>query len=113
MIADARGLAAALAGAGLCFTGEGRIDEQTLGGKTVDGVARYAAAAGVAVYAFGGSVDAGVEPALAARGVACVPVVDGPMELAEAMRRAPELLRAAAARAMRLKFAVPGPRPGT
>ena len=109
VIADARGLAGALRGADVCFTGEGRIDVQTLGGKTVDGVARYASVEGVPVVAFGGSVDAEVESALARRGVACMPVVDGPMELADAIRRAPALLRAAAARAMRLRLAAPAP----
>jgi glycerate kinase len=98
LVAEVRGLARALDGADWCFTGEGRIDEQTLHGKVVDGVAALARAAHVPVIAFGGSVDPGVEPALRARGVRCVPILPGPMSLEEALRGAAANLRAAAAR---------------
>lgn len=98
LVAEVRGLAAALHGADLCFTGEGRIDEQTLRGKVVDGVAALAGERGVPVIAFGGSVQIAVEPALRARGVRCVPIVPGPVPLEVAMRDAAENLRAAAAR---------------
>jgi glycerate 2-kinase len=40
LVAAVRGLPGALRGADWCFTGEGRIDAQTLRGKVVDGVAR-------------------------------------------------------------------------
>lgn len=102
LIAEACGLAGALAGAARCFTGEGRIDRQTLAGKVVDGVATLARAAGVPAIAFGGSVDPQVEPELFARGVVCLPIVAGPLDLAQAMRDAPGLIRAAAARCARL-----------
>jgi glycerate 2-kinase len=98
LVAEVRGLAAALQGADLCLTGEGRIDEQTLRGKVVDGVAALASESGVPVIAFGGSVQIAVEPALRARGVRCVPIVPGPVPLEVAMRDAAENLRAAAAR---------------
>jgi glycerate kinase len=98
LVAAARGLAGALRGADLCLTGEGRIDEQTLRGKVVDGVAELARAAGVGVIAFGGSVDLATERALRARGVRCVPIVAGPTTLEAAMRDAAPNLRAAAAR---------------
>jgi hypothetical protein len=39
---------------------------------------------------------------LAARGVVCVPIADGPLALADAMTRTPQLLRAAAARFARI-----------
>jgi glycerate kinase len=103
LVAAARGLADALLRADLCLTGEGRIDEQTLHGKVVDGVADLARAAGAPVIAFGGSVDTSVEPALRMHGVACVPIVPGPLDLATAMRDAAINLRAAAARAMALR----------
>jgi glycerate kinase len=45
-----------LAGCELCLTGEGRIDEQTAGGKVVAGVARLAAEAGVDTIALVGAV---------------------------------------------------------
>jgi glycerate kinase len=98
LVAELRGLAAALRGADWCFTGEGRIDEQTLRGKVVAGVAALARAAAVPVFAFGGSVELAVEPALRARGVCCVPIVPGPLTLQEAIANAAANLRAAAAR---------------
>jgi glycerate kinase len=98
LVAEVRGLARVLQGADWCFTGEGRIDDQTLRGKVVDGVAALARDARVPVIAFGGSIDVGVEAGLRARGVRCVPIVPGPMALAEAMRDAEVNLRAAASR---------------
>jgi glycerate kinase len=103
LIARIRQLEDALAGASLCVTGEGRIDRQTLHGKVVDGVASLAAAHGVPVVAFGGSIDVRAEAELAARGISCMPIVAGPLRLSEAMRRAPDLLQAAATRFARLR----------
>jgi len=74
------------------------LDEQTLRGKVVDGVAELARAAHVPVIAFGGSVDLAVEAELRVRGVRCAPIAPGPMSLEEAMRDAGANLRAAAAR---------------
>jgi glycerate kinase len=98
LVAQVRGLAAALKGADWCFTGEGRIDVQTLHGKVVDGVGALARAANVGTIAFGGSVDLAVEAELRARGIRCVPIVAGPVSLEDAMRDAAPNLRAAAAR---------------
>jgi glycerate kinase len=98
LVAQVRGLADALRGARWCFTGEGRIDAQTLHGKVVDGVAALARDAGVPVIAFGGSVDLAAELELRARGVRCVPIAPGPMTLHDAMRDAAANLRASAAR---------------
>jgi glycerate kinase len=98
LVAEVRGLAAALRGADLCLTGEGRIDDQTLRGKVVAGVAALAREAGVPVIAFGGSVQTAVEAELRAHGVRCVPIVPGPVSLETAMREAETNLRAAAAR---------------
>jgi glycerate kinase len=91
-------------GAHLVCTGEGRIDEQTLRGKVVAGMAILAASRSVPVVAFGGSVDPAAEVALSRLGVACMPIATGPMALAEAMHTetAIELIRAAAARVARL-----------
>ncbi len=102
LVAEARGLAGALRGADWCFTGEGRIDAQTLRGKVVDGVAALARAANVPVIAFGGSVDPDAERELRARGVRCMPIAPGPLSLDEAMRDAAANLRTAAARATAL-----------
>ena len=102
LIAEACGLREAIVGARWCFTGEGRIDVQTLAGKAVAGVAALAHAAGVPAIALGGGVDPAVEAELFARGVTCVPIVAEPVDLAGAMREAPALIRAAAARCARL-----------
>jgi len=103
LVAEIRGLGNELARADLCLTGEGRIDDQTLRGKTVAGVARLARNASVPVVAFAGSVELAVEPELARLGVAAViPIANRPMSLSAALAEAPELLEAAAARVGRL-----------
>jgi glycerate kinase len=56
-VLDLVGLEAALAGAGLVVTGEGALDEQTLAGKAVTGVARRAGAHGIPVVAVCGRLD--------------------------------------------------------
>ena len=99
VIADVRGLAAALHGADLCITGEGRIDAQTLRGKTVAGVARLARDANVPAIAFTGWLEAGAEAELLQSGVAATfPITDKPMALDDALRDAASLLTDAAAR---------------
>jgi glycerate kinase len=62
VVTEAVGLAAALKGADLVITGEGRIDGQTIYGKTPIGVARVAKRLGVPVIGLGGCLaqDAGV-----------------------------------------------------
>lgn len=107
LVAELRDLRGALRGATRCFTGEGRIDEQTLGGKTVAGVAAISRDAGVPVVAFGGSVTAHAEAALAGRGVVAMPIADGPLDLTRALAEAAALLERAAARAMRLAARLP------
>jgi len=92
------GLPAALARATICLTGEGSIDDQTLGGKTILGVAMLARHARVPVVAFGGTVTSAAELALRARGVTCVPIADGPGTLEDAIKDGRELLKRAATR---------------
>jgi glycerate kinase len=98
VVAEVRGLADALRGAAWCFTGEGAIDEQTLAGKTVLGVAALAAAAGARTVAFAGRVDEDAARGLEARGVTCVAIGATTLDTAETMRRAGELLEHASAR---------------
>lgn len=98
VIAQLVDLPGALRGAALCFTGEGRIDAQSLEGKVVGGVAVLAAAAGVPVVAIGGSVDPLAAGELRARGVTCVALIDDPAERERAMRDAPAFIRAATTR---------------
>lgn len=107
LVAEVRGLPSALAGALMCITAEGSIDAQTLQGKVVAGVAALGRAADVPVIALCGRLDPSVEPALWSAGAACLPIVPGPLDRARAMRQAPELIRAAAARLARLRSAAP------
>jgi glycerate kinase len=102
LVLAASGFAAALAEADLVLTGEGRVDGQTVRGKTISGVARAAAAVGVPVVVIAGEIGPGAD-ALHAIGVSgLVSLVPGPMDLATAMARTPELLADAAERVMRL-----------
>jgi glycerate kinase len=106
LVLEATGFAAALAGADLLITGEGCLDGQSAHGKTVGGVARAAAAAGVPVLAIGGTIGPGAE-ALYGMGMGgLVSLVPGPMGLEEAMGRAAELLADAAERTLRLVLAL-------
>lgn len=96
VVMELTGFDAALAASDLVLTGEGRIDEQTGYGKTAQGVARRAQAAGVRCICFGGGVLPEGIAALAALGAIVVPVIEHPMSIEEAMTAgSPPLVRAA------------------
>lgn len=61
LVLDAAGLAAAVQGADLVITGEGRLDGQSAFGKTPVGVATLAARYGVPTIAIGGALGDGVD----------------------------------------------------
>ena len=103
LVGEAIALPAAVAAADVVVTGEGRLDQQTGYGKTVAHVAALARAAGRPCLAVVGRVD-GV-PAGVADAEASTPAGMAPEE---AMRRAPELVAAAAARLARRIAARPG-----
>lgn len=96
LVAREGGLDEMLRGADLCMTGEGKIDLQTLHGKTVAGVAALAAKHGVTTIAFGGAVEAAAAAALEERGVRTVQITPPGMPLDQAMREAATLLERAA-----------------
>jgi glycerate kinase len=103
LVVEASGLTAALAGARAVFTGEGRVDRQSAYGKGPVEVARQARAAGVETVLIAGSRGPGWEAVLA-EGVSFVEALtdaDTSEAVEEAAARAPDLLRAAAARACR------------
>lgn len=78
--------------ADLLITGEGKLDGQTLSGKTIAGISRMAQDNKVPVIVLTGRIGNGIET-IYERGIAAVfPIVDGPMELKEALDRAPQLL---------------------
>jgi glycerate kinase len=91
-----------LQGAALVITGEGRVDSQTLDGKTVSGVLRAARAAGVPVVALCGGVGPGVYDLLDYGVCAVISIANRPMMLAEAQSDAEELLERSAEQIVRL-----------
>ncbi|WP_233359211.1 glycerate kinase [Thermomonospora amylolytica] len=104
LVADLVGLDAAVAGADLVITGEGRLDAQSAAGKVVSVVAGRAARAGAPVVALAGAV-AGPLAELHARGLtAAFSIADGPRTLAEMTADAGRLLADAAEQAVRLRL---------
>ena len=77
---------ARLDGADLVITGEGRIDGQSVHGKTPVGVARRAHARGIPVVVLAGSVGEGYEGVFAEGITAVFPIVSGPQSLDDALR---------------------------
>lgn len=103
LVLDAAGFDEKAIGADWLLTGEGRIDAQTLHGKTISGVLNRCRQLGIPVIAFGGSVDESAGEQLAAQGLrAAFPIVSGPMPLEQAIRDGKMLLTQAVARVMRL-----------
>jgi glycerate 2-kinase len=102
IVLQATNLAERLKHADLCLTGEGRLDSQSLSGKTAIGVARLCKSAGVPCIALGGSIDPDMEAALAEGLNAWFSICDGPMSLENAMGSAHELLSRAAANLLRV-----------
>ncbi len=92
-VMDALDFNAALHGADWVISGEGRADGQSAGGKVISGVARRALAAGVPLLVLAGSLGDGYQ-ALYPLGVrAILPIVPGPVSLAQALDGAAENLR--------------------
>lgn len=92
VVTDAVKLRERMREADLCITGEGRLDAQTLHGKAPIGVARLCKEVGVPCIALAGSLGPQLD-ALHDEGLtAWFSISDGPGELAEAVRRAPELI---------------------
>jgi glycerate kinase len=91
-----------LEGAALVITGEGRIDGQTIFGKTPIGVARAVKKAHIPVIALAGSVGNGYE-AVYEHGIDAVfPIVSGAVSLDEALRSGKKNLTRTAENAARL-----------
>jgi glycerate kinase len=91
-----------LAGASLVLSGEGRLDGQTLHGKTIAAVARRCSQAGVPLVVIAGALgeDIGVLYELGVSSM--MSLVPGPMTLEAAMAASPALLADAAERVLRL-----------
>ncbi|WP_432378021.1 glycerate kinase [Duganella sp. P38] len=111
IVTDAVGLDAAVADADLVITGEGRVDGQTVNGKTPVGVARVAQRHGKPVIALGGSLGANAA-AVHEHGISAVfGSVSRPCTVEEALAGAAANVRGAArniAAALQLGARLPG-----
>ena len=85
IVAEAVGLDALLDGADLVITAEGRLDAQSLAGKTPVGVLRRARDRGIPVVAVAGSLGEGADELLAAGMTAVLSVVPGIVTLEQAL----------------------------
>lgn len=95
-VAAQSGLRAAIRGADLVVTGEGRIDRQTFLGKAPAYVAKLAGELGKPVVALGGSVEEGLD--LRAMGIArCAAIAPPGVGLAESLKNAQTYLENSAA----------------
>jgi len=110
-VLDAVGFDAAVSDADLVFTGEGRIDGQSVYGKVPVGVALRAREATrgrqtkLPVIAIVGGIGPGAEAVYGYGIDAIISIVNGPMSLADAMEQTGPLLADAAERTMRLVMA--------
>jgi glycerate kinase len=98
LISQQIGLEERVAKADLIFTGEGRLDTQTLHGKGPMGVALMARRLGKAVVAFAGSIED--SPALRAHFDLAYAIKPSQMPLSQAITEASALLATAAERAL-------------
>jgi glycerate kinase len=107
IVLEAAGLPARMAGADLCITGEGRLDSQTLAGKTPAGVASVARDAGAVAIALAGSVDLDSSALQEVGLAAAFSVLNAPLTLEQAMEpaTAARLLSAAGEQVVRLFLA--------
>lgn len=102
VVAELAKLEQAIAGADLVFTGEGRMDAQTLQGKTPWGVMQIAKSHQVPVIALAGSLGDGYQALYEAGLTAAFSLANGPMDLALAFKQAANLLQARSTDVMRL-----------
>jgi glycerate 2-kinase len=101
MVLDACSFNEHVRAADLIFTGEGKIDEQTLMGKTILGVLRRAKSAKVPVIALAGSALSGADK-LYEHGLSSLfCICDRPMKLEESIQQAERLITQTTERAMR------------
>jgi glycerate kinase len=92
LVSETVQLERAIRKADLVITGEGKLDAQTRFGKTPWGVAQLARRFRKDVIGVAGTVDEGAGELLAHGFSAIMPLVEEPMDLAESIRQAPELL---------------------
>ena len=101
IVAQSIGLRERIVGADLVLTGEGRLDESSLGGKTAVGVARLCRAAGIPCVGLVGAIGGGGQLAHCEGMTAIHSISDRWEPLTRAIAEAPERLTNAAERAVR------------
>ncbi|MFF5259540.1 glycerate kinase [Actinomadura viridis] len=104
LVADTVGLPAALDGADLVITGEGRVDGQSAGGKVVSVVAALARERGVPAVALAGSLVAPLDDLHDLGLTAAFSLADGPRTLEELTGSAGPLLAGLAEQVARLRL---------
>lgn len=102
MIMQQADMASHLARADLVITGEGRLDGQSLSGKTPIGVSRAAKRLNKPVIVLAGSLGDGWQACFDEGVTAAFTLADGPMTLADALPRTAELLEARCESLLRL-----------
>ncbi len=113
IVCEAVDLSEHLKRADLVFTGEGRIDSQTVFGKTVAGVARRASIAGVPVIAIAGELAISNDELSKYNINAALSITPGPISLEESFSNASRLIAEAAERSLRLVLIEPRHGPST
>jgi glycerate kinase len=102
LVLDAANFDRRIKDATLVITGEGRLDSQSMAGKSTIAVARRAKRAGVPALAIVGGLGPGYEEAYRQGLSAVMPIAPGPIGLDEAQKRTAELITAATERAFRM-----------
>ncbi|HVT88310.1 MAG TPA: glycerate kinase, partial [Tepidisphaeraceae bacterium] len=105
IVMDAVNLRDRLTNADLCITGEGKLDSQSLAGKTTVGVARLCKEMNVPCIALVGTIGTGIEGAAAEGLTASFSIAPGPITMEESMRRAEELLTSTTKNVLNLHLA--------
>ncbi len=102
IVTEATGLEASLDGTDLVITGEGRIDRQTVCGKTPVGIAKLAKQKGIPVIAIAGCLGEGHEKVYAEGIDAVFPVIPALSDHTTILENASENIRRTAANVMRV-----------
>jgi glycerate kinase len=102
IVIEASGLEKYLKDAGIAITGEGKIDRQTIYGKTPIGVAKAAKKYGLQVIAFAGNIGADSRVVYDNGIDALMSIISHPMTLESAMENSKELIADSSERAFRL-----------
>lgn len=102
LIAEVTNLEQQIGTANLVFTGEGKIDEQTVFGKTISGIAKICKTNRVPLVALAGMVSGNLDRLYEQGLTAAFSIANRPMTLDESKTRAATLLSFAAEQTMRI-----------